>query len=180
MAVEFGFNNLIEYTEWERAKWHDWFRAHGDLALKASTGPHSDGRMQSIGEVVRHIFSAERRYIDRLSGRAITETGSIPTDDVEALFQFGRSSRKHLAEFIEQLPAAQWDQMKEFPLMNSTLRATCRKVVAHILMHEIRHWAQIATMLRVNGLPLGEFHDFLFSPVFGGELEQVREQTKKA
>jgi len=180
MAVELTFSNLIEYTEWERAKWHDWFLEHGDLSLKVSTGPHSDGRMQTIGELVRHIFSAEMRYIDRLSGRAITETASIPTDEVEALFQFARLSRKHLTEFIEQLPPAEWDQIREFPLMNSTLRATHKKVVAHILMHEIRHWAQIATLLRMSGLPLGEFHDFLFSPVFGGEFEKVREQATKA
>jgi len=39
-------------------------------------------------------------------------------------------------------------------------------------MHEIRHWAQIGTLLRLTGLK-GEFHDFLFSPVLGGELKPV-------
>ena len=41
----------------------------------------------------------------------------------------------------------------------------------HVLMHEIRHWAQIATLLRLNGVA-GEFHDFLFSPVLGGEFKR--------
>jgi len=36
-----------------------------------------------------------------------------------------------------------------------------------VLMHEIRHWAQIATLLRTD-----EFHDFLFSPVLGGEYRR--------
>ena|SRR5690349_5368501 len=180
MTSELTFNPLIGYTEWERAKWHDWFLDGRGQALNVGTGPHGDGRLQTIGELVRHIFSAEKRYIDRLCGRAITETGSIPTDDVEALFQFGRLSRKNLMEFIEQLPSREWDQIKEFPLMNSTIRATHKKVVMHIVMHEIRHWAQIATLLRVGGFPLGEFHDFLFSPVFGGELQKVREQGTKA
>src|SRR2546430_11115824 len=39
-----------------------------------------------------------------------------------------------------------------------------RKVVTHVVMHEIRHWAQIGTLLRVNGF-VGDFHDFLGSPV---------------
>jgi len=43
-------------------------------------------------------------------------------------------------------------------------------------MHEIRHWAQIATLLRLQGLT-DEFHDFLFSPVLGGEYR--REQGKQ-
>jgi uncharacterized damage-inducible protein DinB len=55
--------------------------------------------------------------------------------------------------------------------MNNLLRATPRKLVVHVLMHEIRHWAQIGTLFRLNGLT-GEFHDFLFSPVLGGELKR--------
>ncbi|HWC20290.1 MAG TPA: DinB family protein [Terriglobales bacterium] len=179
MPADLSLNNLLDYTEWERAKWHEWFRQHGDTALSVSTGPHADGRLQTVGEVVRHIFSAEKRYIDRLSGQAITNTSSVPTNDVEALFQFGQVSRTSLNNFIATLPMEDWNVMQEFPLMNSMLRATHQKVVVHILMHEIRHWAQIATMLRFSGLPLGEFHDFLFSPVFGGELRREPGQSIK-
>jgi len=39
-------------------------------------------------------------------------------------------------------------------------------------MHEIRHWAQIGTLFRLNGLA-GEVHDFSFSPVLGGEFNPV-------
>ena len=117
---------------------------------------------------MRHIFSAEQRYVERLSGRPLTDTASIPTDDVEALFQFGGRSRDGLRALITTFPAAQWDVVHEFPLMNRVLRATPRKIVIHILMHEIRHWAQIATLLRLQGLPV-EMHDFLFSPVLSGE-----------
>jgi len=42
-----------------------------------------------------------------------------------------------------------------------------RKFIAHILLHEVRHWAQVATILRLNGIT-GNFPDFLFSPVMGG------------
>jgi uncharacterized damage-inducible protein DinB len=68
-------------------------------------------------------------------------------------------------------PAKDWDVPQEFSLMNNSLRATPRKIVVHVLIHEIRHWAQIGTLLRLNGLT-GEFHDFLFSPVLGGEFKR--------
>ena len=42
-----------------------------------------------------------------------------------------------------------------------------KKIVMHVLMHEIRHWAQIATICRLNGL-VTEWSDFLASPVGGG------------
>jgi uncharacterized damage-inducible protein DinB len=61
--------------------------------------------------------------------------------------------------------------MKEFPFFNSILSATPRKIVSHALLHEVRHWAQVATLLRLNGMT-DDFHDFLFSPVMGGELRR--------
>jgi len=67
MSIQISLNNLIDYTQWEREKWHDWLRQQGKNVLTTSTGPHGDGRFESIGDVIRHIFSAEKRYIDRLS-----------------------------------------------------------------------------------------------------------------
>ena len=167
-------NELLAYTEWERGLWLEWLRRHGDAVLKTCAGPHGDGRFQTIGDCVRHIFSAEKRYGDRLSNRPVTDTSSIPTDNIEALFQFGAQSRRDLRKLIETFPPSSWDAPVEMKMMNSIVRATPKKIVAHVLMHESRHWAQITTLFRINGLKT-DFHDLLFSPAFGGEV--VREQT---
>lgn len=55
--------------------------------------------------------------------------------------------------------------------MSNLLTATPKKIVTHILLHEIRHWAQIPTVLRLRGLK-DDFHDFLFSPVMAGRLRR--------
>lgn len=169
MAVQLMLEDLIEYTDWERGKWREFLRAHGDELLKLGVGSHGDGRFESVGDVVRHIFAAEKRYIDRLSGREITDTSGLASDKSEVLFDFGAQSRKQLKEFIASFPAEQWDEALELNLMNRTIRATPRKIVVHVLMHEIRHWPQIATLLRLNGI-VGELRDFLFSPVMSGGL----------
>jgi uncharacterized damage-inducible protein DinB len=52
-------------------------------------------------------------------------------------------------------------------ILNYKTTATPRKIITHVLMHEIRHWAQIGTMLRLDGI-VDDFHDFLASPVMGG------------
>jgi len=171
VSTGLSLDELIEYTDWERGKWHDWLRHHGDGVLAISAGPHGDGRFQTVGDVVRHIFSAEKRYIDRLSNRPLTDTALISNLESEALFAFGRQTRADLKEFVKTFPAQDWDVPQEFNFMNNSLRATPRKLVVHVLMHEIRHWAQIGTLLRLTGLK-GEFHDFLFSPVLGGELKR--------
>ncbi|HWZ55019.1 MAG TPA: DinB family protein [Verrucomicrobiae bacterium] len=167
MPMNLALDDLIDYTAWERLKWHDWLRQHGDEVLKIGAGPHGDGRFTTVGDLVRHMFSAEKRYIDRLSGRPLTDTASIPNDNIEALFQFGEQSRKELKEFLETFPAGEWDVPQDHNLGKHVLTVTPRKIVVHVVLHEIRHWAQIATLLRLNGLS-GEFHDFLFSPVMGG------------
>jgi uncharacterized damage-inducible protein DinB len=165
-----SFNHLIDYTDWEREKWREWLRQHGDDVLKISLGPHGDGRFQVIGDVLRHIFSAEKRYVERLSGKSLTDTSSIPNDKIETLFEFGETSRTDLKHLLLTLPENEWDLPSDHKIVNHTLRLTPRKIVTHILLHEIRHWAQIATLFRLNGLA-GDFHDFLFSPVLGAKAE---------
>ena len=172
-SLSLSLTSLLDYTEWERQKWHEWMRAQGDHVLKISAGEHGDGRFQTIGDFVRHIFSAEKRYTERLEGRPLTDTSSIPSDNVETLFQFGRESRSGFRALLENFPADQWDVPQEFKILTSSIQVTPRKIAAHMVLHETRHWAQIATLFRLNGLK-GDFHDFLFSPVFGGELKLAK------
>src|SRR6476660_6816384 len=87
MPVHLSLSDLIDYTDWERQKWHERLRQQGDAALRTSIGPHGDGRFSTVGELMRHIFSAEKRYVERLLGQPLTDTSSVPADDLEALFQ---------------------------------------------------------------------------------------------
>jgi uncharacterized damage-inducible protein DinB len=165
---------LMEYTDWERNNWRDWFRERGNNVLAISAGPHGDGRFQTIGDLVKHIFIAEKHHVDRLSNRPITDTESIPNDDTEKLFEFGQRSRKDLENFVEALPGDDWDVPREFEIMGKPVSVSPRKFIVHIPLHETRHWAQIATILRLNGLT-GNFPDFLFSPALGGRRESHSE-----
>src|SRR6185437_16076254 len=64
IANEIGY--LLDYTEWDRAQWEPWFRAQGPDAFAVPMGENADGRIANIGELVRHIFSAEQRYVERI------------------------------------------------------------------------------------------------------------------
>ena len=172
--MSFYFSDLIDYTAWERESWLNWFRQRDPNILKISAGPNGDGRFEVVGDLVRHIFSAEKRYVERLTGRSLTDTASVPNDDVEALFEFGRRSREELTELIRTFPAADWDTLIALQILSYAVKASPRKIVTHVLMHEIRHWAQIATLLRLNGV-VADFHDFLGSPVMGGEWRKTGE-----
>jgi uncharacterized damage-inducible protein DinB len=163
MPISLALDELFEYTDWERRKWHDWLQVQGDQVLVIGAGPHGDGRFASVGDLVKHIFSAEKRYVERLYGQPLTDPTSIPCDSIEALFQFGEKSRNALREFVGAWPSEQWNTSIDLKILTYSISATPRKIVTHVLMHEIRHWAQIGTLLRLQGL-VGDFHDFLFSP----------------
>lgn len=163
--------DLMDYTEWERGKWRELFRREPE-ALKISLGSHGDGRFQQVGDWVRHIFSAEKRYVDRLSGKPLTDTASLPNDNAETLFEFAQQSRKELRQLLATFTEESWNVPLQFNLMNSVITASPKKIVTHILVHEMRHWAQIGTLLRQQGIR-DDFHDLLLSPVMGGGLQRA-------
>jgi uncharacterized damage-inducible protein DinB len=169
-AMNIDLNDLLSYTEWERRKWHDALQKDGARGLDISIGPNGDGRMSTVGDLIKHIFLAEKRYVERLTGKTLTEPASIP-NSIEALFEFGAQSRREFKHLVETFPAAEWDVQRELKILTYLVRATPRKIVTHTLIHEMRHWSQVGTFLRLNGMPDG-FHDFLASPVMGGEFRQ--------
>ena len=166
MSLALDVRDLVAYTTWQRAIWRAWFAQVGPAPLRVSTGAHGDGRFTTIGGLIRHIFSSELRYSERIAGVPLTDTSTVAIDDPTALFLLAAVGRSSFMGIIENLPAAEWTEPFEFPLLNSTVRSTPRKVVLHVLTHEIRHWAQVATLLRLQGW-VAERQDLLFSPVFG-------------
>src|SRR6516162_6645669 len=123
------FRDLMEYTEWERKKCHEFLRRQDPAVLKMTAGPHGDGRMQTIGDIIRHVFMAEKRYVERLTGRPLTEFTAIPSDNLEALFEFGVESRREYKELLESFPADEWDKMREMKILAYTVKVTPKKIV---------------------------------------------------
>ena len=160
---------LLDYTEWDRAQWEAWLRSQGADVLLVDLGANTDGRIANVGELVRHIFSAEQRYVDRIQERPITETSTVPADDVDRLFDFGRQTRQQLRGLVDSLPAKRWDQPREVRIGPHERVITPKTMLVQSVTHEIRHWAQLATLLRLAGRPTGT-HDFLLSGVFERRL----------
>lgn len=164
-----GVEALLDYTAWQRNAWREWFQASDVAALAVSTGANGDGRFTTIGALVRHIFSAELRYVERILGTPLTDTSTIPSDEVAPIFALGERGRAMLLDLLATFPADRWDPPIEFPLMNRTVRLSPHKVVLHALTHEIRHWAQVATLLRLQGYKV-PVQDLLLAPVLGPPL----------
>jgi uncharacterized damage-inducible protein DinB len=169
-----SLRELMEFTGWERNQWRERLSAHGDATLGTGVGAHGDGRFETVGDLVKHIFIAEKHHVDRLSNRPITDVSAIPGDSVQNLFAFGDRSRGDLAAFVAAEPADDWDAPREYEINGKMVSVTPRKFIAHILLHEVRHWAQVATILRLHGIT-GNVPDFLFSPVMARTIKRSEE-----
>src|SRR3954471_16434240 len=167
VASEIGY--LLDYTEWDRAQWEAWFQSQGRDALAVDLGANADGRIGHVGQLVRHIFSAEQRYVDRIQEMPITDTSAVPADEVERLFDFGRQTRGRLRHLVDSFPAERWELGRELTFGPHTRTITPKSMLVQSVTHEIRHWAQLATLLRLVGRPTG-VHDFLLSGVFERRL----------
>ena len=151
-------DELIDYTDEERAKWEHWFAGRGDgaLALRPPGDLHAD-----LGAFLLHIFGPEHHYVQFLRGDYdFADLSRVPTGSAAALFEFGRRGRAALRAWCAAARPDDWarrvEPREDFPV-------TARKIVAHVLLHEIRHWAQIAALVRQHGLAPPGDHDLLFS-----------------
>lgn len=144
-----SFGELLGYTGEETARWEEWLRAQDPAALDVSLG---EGRWSTVRELIFHTFMVERRYADRLLGEPITPYEEVAHQTVDELFAIHRAARERLERYVTIAAPGEWDEVLTFDtLLLGPLHGSRRKVVAHALVHGIRHWAQIATALRLAG-----------------------------
>lgn len=154
-----SFRELMAYTEEETGRWEQWLRAQDPAVLDVALG---EGRWSTVRELVFHTFLVERRYADRLLGEPVTAYEGVPHATLDELFAIHRAARERLERYVARATAAEWDEVLTFEtLLYGPMHGSRRKVVAHALLHGVRHWAQIATALRQAGWPEQWPHDLL-------------------
>ena len=158
--LSLGYDELLRYTNEERQKWHDWLLAH-PAAMDAPVQP--DGRLPTVGKLIDHILLGERRFLQRLTDVPVSESTGLTGNNVPPLFAYGASVRRELEQYVSTLEEDDADQSRTFVIRDQTWSLTPRKVLLHILVHEIRHWAQIALAVRLAGFEPPGNHDLLFS-----------------
>jgi uncharacterized damage-inducible protein DinB len=157
-----SFGELLDYASEETNHWCDWF-ARNPLELDV---PCDIAGTKTVREVVLHIAAVQVRYAERLLNRPITEYSDLASKSAAELFALAQKSADDLRSFAVAANDADWDGSLTFPTRTAgTLTASRRKIFVHTLLHGIRHWAQLATLLRHQGYPQDWPHDFIFSSV---------------
>jgi uncharacterized damage-inducible protein DinB len=154
------FKEFLADSEATTAKWQAWFEAHPQaLELLCDVAGS-----KTVAELVHHIFVVQLRHSQRLLGEPIHGYDNDPVTDPQALFALAKEGDSNLRRFIAQAGDAHANEVIHFTIRNGRqVSVSRRKLFVHIMIHSIRHWAQVSTLLRQNGLHPGWVSDFLGS-----------------
>jgi uncharacterized damage-inducible protein DinB len=156
------YETLLEFTSTEQHRWHDWFVERP----KAWAVPFATGRMATIGGVVLHIFGVELRYAQRLLDQEVTQWEDLRQTSIEDVFELGDNARGQLVQFLTTAPEVELDRVLTFQTLTAGLvTASKYKIASNIFLHGIRHWGQVATVLRQHGFADQWSHDMLLNDV---------------
>lgn len=161
MALDLSYDELLRYSNDERDKWRRWFQSH-PTAMEVTMQP--GGRFPTVGKLIDHIFLVERRHLQRLRQQPLAQATGLTGNNAPPLFDYGASVRRELEQFIRSLEEHEVDEIRTIEVRDQQWPVTPRKLLFHILVHEIRHWAQIALAVRLGGFAPPGDHDLFFSP----------------
>lgn len=116
---------------------------------------------QRVGDLMQHVVAVELRYAERLAGVPETGYDAVPKGPVDALFAVHDRAMSLLRDVLAR-PGVDWEEVLEFTTRSAgTLRASRRTVLVHLAMHSIRHYAQLATLVRQRGIRPDWLMDYL-------------------
>jgi uncharacterized damage-inducible protein DinB len=157
-----SYEALLELTSTEHHLWHQWFLEHPS----AWDVPFATGRMATIGKLVLHIFAVELRYTERLIDQEVTRWEDFSQTSIEDVFELGDNARAQLVQFLTTAPESELDLVLTFETLTAgKVTASKHKIASNIFLHDIRHWGQIATVLRQHGYADQWPHDLLLSAI---------------
>jgi uncharacterized damage-inducible protein DinB len=151
---------LLADNDAATAKWQVWFAANS-AALDVPCAIYNSGTVRGL---LKHIFAVELRHSQRLNSEEVTSYDSIPVGSLDELMAVHGQAMQNLRKFLSS--ANDTAILEVIPLQTvsaGTVHASRRKLMTHILLHSIRHWAQLSSLLREAGYKTDWPKDFLFS-----------------
>ncbi len=149
---------LIAWTEATSTGFEGLLTAHPE----ALAFPCDISGTRSVAEFVQHIVAVELRYAERLHGLPETPYEEVPMNSAAALY--AKHDRAfNLVRELEDRDEHFWDEAISFTTRRGdAMHVDRRHVLVHMLMHSIRHYAQLATLVRQQGVAPAWPMDYLF------------------
>jgi uncharacterized damage-inducible protein DinB len=150
-------NELRAWVEYTTEGWKKFFAAHPE----ALAFPCDVRETKTVAQFLRHIVAVELLFAERLHGLAGTPFEEIPYDSLDVIYTTHNKAMVLLRDLDGQEDVF-WENWMEFPMRKGgSIRTPRRVVLVHLLMHSIRHYAQLATLVRQHGVATELHLDYL-------------------
>ena len=161
MSVPVQFERLMDYIAHERGKWRVWLEADPSrLRLPFQPG----GRFPTVNDLIDHVFWVERRHLSRLQGVPLPEKTGVAAGDIAGLFEYAERAHADLRGYVAGLSDEQANEIMSFTIPTGPVSGARGKLALHILLHEVRHMAQLAHTARLAGIDPPGQHDYFMFP----------------
>ena len=138
---------VLRWNDTNTAQWRKLFEQHPEaLALPCDIRGSS-----TVADLLQHIVAVELRYAERLGEEAVTEYDAVSKESITKIFAV---HDRAIAKINILLADATYDWQQEIDMetRQGRLIATRNAVLFHALLHSMRHYAQLATLLRHSGI----------------------------
>lgn len=160
MSVTIDLEQLLDYSDHERTKWREWIAAD---PRRLALGLQPGGRFPTAAELLDHIFFVERRHLCRLEGATPPESSGVPLGDWARLFEYADLVRADFRHYVSELTDVAADGLLTFEAIGlGPVTMSRRKLLTHVLLHEVRHLAQLALAARTAGIEPPGRHDLFY------------------
>jgi uncharacterized damage-inducible protein DinB len=150
-------HDLIAWNEKTSENWRKLLANHPKLL----TQPCDVAGTTTVAGLLQHIVAVELRYAERLADLPVSDYAAIPTDSVEAIY----STHDRSIAIFQQLLASDidWNEPLDFTTRTmGPLRSNRKTILFHTLLHGVRHYAQLASLVRHCGVKPDWPMDYLF------------------
>lgn len=142
------------------SRWRDFFQKT-PAALKV---PCDVAGSKNVGELVWHIYTTSIRHSQRLLAEPVEPFDQGRSADLAILEALAVRASGNLHRFLDSCNEQSLNQVFEYTIRSGgVVHSSRRKLYIHIYVHAVRHWAQIATLLRQHDLKPDWPQDFLAS-----------------
>lgn len=163
-AVGISFGDLLRYQTSEADKWRAWLDKQPAAILDVPFGEAAK-RMGNVRDMLWHIFIVEWVYACALTGEPFDGWDGFARETLADLFAIDDQARARIRSYLAA--ATEEDMGKALTISGGglTIQGSARKFLAHTFVHSLRHWAQLATVLRQQGHVTDWQHDLVLSDV---------------
>jgi uncharacterized damage-inducible protein DinB len=159
MPCTVSAESLLAWNDTTAQRWRD-FIIHNPAILLL---PCDIRNGKTVADTLQHIVAVELRYAQRLSGLPESPYEEIPKHSINSLHNAHELALTLVRNLLAN-PNYDWSVELMFDTISlGRLRASRETILLHLTLHSIRHYAQLATLVRQQGFKTTWPMDYLFA-----------------